>query len=165
MTLNKIIPGIGFEVYDWVDIDDIANIAEEINKNIPIPKLDLSHQQLRTQDLLPILEALVNSTSVVSLYLFDNEVDDEGAQEIAKILRSNNTIQTLNLGCNNISIDGLKLLFSACKRNNTLTSLSVQNNEGWDFITTDDLNDLFKTNKIITIKGNFVDYNYAGISV
>ena len=60
-------------------------------------------------------EALEENTALQSLYLYCNQVSDDGATALAEALKANTALQALYLRSNNILEDGSEALEEARK--------------------------------------------------
>lgn len=100
-----------------------------------IQKLEL-YRKARNVDLRHLGLAL-QDTSLTTLELDNNEIDDEGAEDLGLALANNMTLTTLDLGANNIGPKGAKNLVLALANNTTLTTLSLMMNQIGDEEATD----------------------------
>jgi len=75
------------------------------------------------------LRKLLRYPHLVSLNLYGNNIDDDGARYIADALKVNHSLEELNLRDNKISADGAKQIAYALKVNHSLKSLNLGNNK------------------------------------
>ena len=72
--------------------------------------------------------ALRVNTSLTSLCLWDNSIDDKGASSLSEALRVNTSLTSLDLGRNSIGVEGASSLSEALRVNTSLTSLHLSDN-------------------------------------
>lgn len=123
-----------------------ASVAAEAVKrlvDVLSNKVMLGHPTIREislcsnslSDMSSIGRALANasrdSTTLTSLNLFDNSINDEGARELAKMLKVNRSLTKLDLFNNEIGDDGCAAIADALRRNTSLASLDLR----WNVIT------------------------------
>ena len=72
--------------------------------------------------------ALKVNTTLTSLNLEGNDIQDAGAESLAEALKVNRTLTTIRLSINNIEAAGALSLAKALKVNTTLTSIDLQSN-------------------------------------
>lgn len=102
-------------------------ILQRIEDNTP-RGLNLTNKGLDGQDVAAVAKALTKNTSVTSLAIAGNHIDDAGAQALADMLRSNRTIKEISLGSNRIGDEGAKAIAEALRDNHTLRELSLSRN-------------------------------------
>ena len=67
--------------------------------------------------------ALEKNTTLTSLELFENYIDEEGAASVAAALEKNSTLTSINLVNNKIGDEGVAILAAALKKNYALEVL------------------------------------------
>ena len=78
-----------------------------------------------------VAEALKVNTSLNQIYLFSNNIGDEGTKHVAEALKVNTSLKEMGLNCNTIGDDGAKQLAEALKVNNSLKEIALNwNNIG-----------------------------------
>lgn len=75
-----------------------------------------------------IADVLMNSSTLASLNLSGNLIDDEGAEMLAKALEVNTVLTHLDLSANRIRDLGVWRFSEAIRANATLTSLNLNSN-------------------------------------
>jgi hypothetical protein len=70
------------------------------------------------------------NTSIVSVDLHDNKVDDEGAGALTDALTANNTLLTLRLSMNSIKVPGALRIFEGLDNNFALESIVMESTGG-----------------------------------
>ncbi|KAH3761679.1 hypothetical protein Pelo_6479 [Pelomyxa schiedti] len=99
--------------------------ALAVNKSLY--HLDLSYTFLGNRELSLIFQKL-RSTSLGSLDLSNNLIDDKGVGSICETLTTNPTLFHLDLTCNIITLSGARQLADALKSNTVLVDLKLRNN-------------------------------------
>ena len=108
---------------------DRKTILDRINAD-GMTKLNLSGQKIGPAAVSEIAIAVEANTSIVSLVLNSNVVQDSGALALASMLYKNTTLEELVLGNNEITDKGVNEILDAVERSSTnLKSLGMQHNE------------------------------------
>ncbi|CAE7643758.1 NLRC3 [Symbiodinium necroappetens] len=74
-----------------------------------------------------IAEALKTNSTLTSINLEGNRIDEDGGKAIGEALKSNSTLASINLGFCNIG-EGAQAICEALKTNSTLTSINLERN-------------------------------------
>jgi hypothetical protein len=98
------------------------------SKNSVVEKLDLSDNNLGTEEAGIFAHVLLANQNLKSLVLRDNNIGDAGALELAAALRQNTTLDLLNLSSNYIGSDGASALADALVANDALKDLQLRDN-------------------------------------
>ena len=108
---------------------DRKTILDRINAD-GMTKLNLSGQKIGPAAVSEIAIAVEANTSIVSLVLNSNVVQDSGALALASMLYKNTTLEELILGNNEITDKGANEILDAVERSSTnLKKLGMQYNE------------------------------------
>ena len=78
-------------------------------------------------------ETLRINTTLVSLTLDYNELEDEGGRAIADALRCNTTLSLLSLSVNQLGEQTVWAMSELMRDYTTLTSLALDGNDLWNF--------------------------------
>ena len=78
-----------------------------------------------------LAEAIAKNTTIKRLYIYNNNISDEGIKHLAAALKENNndTLQTLDLDGNNIGDEGAKYIADMLAVNKTLQRITLDNNK------------------------------------
>ena len=104
--------------------DDIASI---IVCNSYLQEIDIQASNLQTMGAIIIAQALQKISSLTTLYINDNHITDEAADDIAAVI-SCNAMQVLDVSNNNLKTTGVKKLAKSLQNACTLTNLYMSNN-------------------------------------
>ncbi|KAF9585235.1 hypothetical protein BGW38_003299, partial [Lunasporangiospora selenospora] len=107
---------------------DIGIITKALKTNSNLTTLYLYHNNIGDDGARALAEALKINLTLTSLNLNDNSINDNGAKALAVALKINSTLTTLSLECNNIEGDGAEALAEAIKISSTLTTLDLSTN-------------------------------------
>ena len=100
-----------------------AELAQLFGKSLEL--VDLKERHFFHPLFLALFLALRVNTSLTSLDLRYNLIDDEGASSLSEALRVNTSLTSLDLGGNSIGAEGVNFLSEALKVNTSLTSLHL----------------------------------------
>ncbi|KAF9991611.1 hypothetical protein BGZ80_009018, partial [Entomortierella chlamydospora] len=81
-----------------------------------------------TSARVKIISSIMANSTLTTLHLGENSIDDNGAQALSEALTTNLTLTTLELWGNSIGPNGAQALSEALKTNSTLTTLDLQCN-------------------------------------
>jgi len=115
--------------------DEIAAVLAHNNK---LEKLNLGGNNLQTSGVILIVKQLQNVSTLTELYINDNDITEDAAEDIAVALSSNTNMQVLNLDRNHLQSVGIKKLIKGLKNVITLSKLHIGSNN----ITKEAANDL-----------------------
>ncbi|KAI9347235.1 hypothetical protein BDR26DRAFT_69487 [Obelidium mucronatum] len=111
---------------------DIGLLIEEIASNSGIDSLDLSNNELTTEEIVAIAQALEVNVTLEKLNLEGNEVTAEGIEALASALTINQTLRELRIGqIKPIGLFSEKCLANAISANTTIIRFvcSIENME------------------------------------
>jgi len=112
------------------DKDGAAIIwAIALNCNAPT-ELNLSRNSMGPLTCDALAQFLRFNTSIVSIDLHDNAIDDAGAASLTKALSTNNTLATLRVSMNKIQIPGAVSIFEGLDSNFSLELLVMESTGG-----------------------------------
>ncbi|CAM9358212.1 unnamed protein product, partial [Discosporangium mesarthrocarpum] len=103
-------------------------IAEMLESNITLTRLDLSWNSVRMNSAITLGKALAYNTQLLELNLSNNSLACRGVQAIAHSLRFNNSIETLDLSFNNMTPRAAMVMANALLDNKSLTRLNMNHN-------------------------------------
>ena len=110
-------------------IDNTINdIATVISNNTDLQELNLSSTGLETLDTIKISRGLQKILSLTKLYINNNNITHEAADDIAAAISCNNHLQELNLGSNNLQTSGTIKIAKALQKISTLIKLYIDRN-------------------------------------
>ena len=66
------------------------------------------------------------NTSLTKIYLYENDIGDEGGKAIGEALKVNTSLTKINLDYNNIGDEGGKAIGEALKVNTSLTQIYLE---------------------------------------
>ena len=124
----------------------IDRIKELMDQKTSVGYLDML---LNVQEVQFLAEALKINTTLTTLKLYLNALDDKGVQILVEALKINTTLTTLNIWSNEIGNQGAQALAEALKMNTTLTTLKLHTNQIGDQ-GAQALAETLKTNTILT---------------
>ena len=105
-------------------IQSLNTFFKGLSYNSTLTELDLSHNKISrikiSKDYI-----LKNNSSLISLNLSYNEINDGDLFYIAEYLKHNSSLSYLNLEGNSITDEGKEFLINALKDNTTLTKLII----------------------------------------
>jgi Ran GTPase-activating protein (RanGAP) involved in mRNA processing and transport len=107
---------------------EFQKILKDLSEN-KTKDLDLSIKQLTQEQVQRLSKILADNTSLQSLSLFGNDINDIAAIHIATALKSNKTLKTLNLRDNNIGDEGASAIAKALETHASLQSLTLSHNK------------------------------------
>lgn len=113
-----------------IGINGAKAISEFLN-NPHIPEIKtwyLAGNELDSECMKLLSDALKNDTVCESLWLKRNPIKPEGAKYLAEMLESNKTIKILDLHNTGILDEGVKYICQALEKNNTLKHLYLDAN-------------------------------------
>ena len=91
--------------------------------------MDLFLNKIGATGATALSKALGVNSTITSLNIGGNNIEDEGATELAEALKVNKSITTLDLRDNNIGPEGAIALAEALTVNSSITSLDLDNNK------------------------------------
>jgi len=98
-------------------------------KNNKITVLDLSGKCFEINTLIKLCNILKYNTSLISLNLSYNEINEEKVKLVTDALKENTTLTKLSLAANHITYGGTKYINDMLKHNATLTSINLSYNK------------------------------------
>jgi hypothetical protein len=95
-----------------------------------IVHLDIRNSNLQLDGAIQIANLLEHTQTLQSIFLFKNELFDQGVELIVRVLieNPNHSLQKLNLCQNGITDKGAEVLANLISTNKSLTALDVNNN-------------------------------------
>ena len=128
LRLCKSHSSINLSVRELID-QDMSIIVQRALIDKKCKALHLTGNQLTSQSLSILSDALYNNLTLVELDLSDNYISDFGVKTLMDVLRTNKSIlQKLHLGCNQITDQGAEYLSDMLKTNHSLTHLMLNRN-------------------------------------
>lgn len=101
----------------------VKDILEGLNGNSSITSLRLRENRIEDSEATLFGKALKVNSSIISLDLAENQIKDDGASSLSGALKHNSTLMRLVLGLNRIGDSGKKALADALESNLTITEL------------------------------------------
>jgi Ran GTPase-activating protein (RanGAP) involved in mRNA processing and transport len=99
------------------------------NENCVLLILQLESVHMQPVHLMPIAQALYNNTSLITLNLAKNKLDERAGHIMKQLLEKNSYIEKLDLHWNGIRGEGLNGMISGLSRNISLLELDLSWNE------------------------------------
>ena len=93
-----------------------------------VKELYLYSNNISDEGAKALAEALKVNTALHRLDLYSNKISDEGAKALAEVLKVNTALRALHLAYNNISDEGAKALTESLKVNKALQELYLHSN-------------------------------------
>ncbi len=113
---------------------DMEIVVKEAIDNKQCIGLYLGCNEITSIGASILAHSLNNKNNLKRLWLYDNQICDNGVYSLVKILSINNKILIkLDLGKNSITDEGIKHLVQMLKTNKTLTHLYLNQNEITDY--------------------------------
>ena len=133
MNLLNLVGLVKLHIFGSNITDETAdNIASVISRNINLQKLKLCSSILQPSGILKIL---LNILSLKKLYINDNNITCEAADDIAAVIACNFNLQEFDISENNLQTAGIIKVMKALKGINTLRKLYISNNNITDDVT------------------------------
>ena len=110
--------------------DEAANdIAAVIYSNTQLQEFDVSRNYLQSTGAIKIAKALQNISTLTKLYINNNYITDEAADDIAVVISCNPQLQQLDIGENNFQTTGTIVITKALQSSGfNLKKLCISNN-------------------------------------
>lgn len=106
---------------------EMQYVATLLGKSKTLQVLDLGWNEI--SDTSPIADALSINSTLVTLDLRDNRIDDSGIRGLAKALFHNTQLETIRLYNNRLTENGASCLKIALSHNRTVKDLFIDGNE------------------------------------
>ena len=119
-TLTKI-----FFANNNISNETANDIATIVSNNTKLKVIEITESKLQTLGTIKIMKALQKNYTLKRLYLNDNNITHEAADDIARAVSF--CVQELNLGGNNLQTSGIIRIAKTLQENSTLTKLYIHN--------------------------------------
>ena len=117
--------------------DEAADdIAAAVSCNIYLQEFDIGRNDLRASDIATIAKGLQKNSMLIKLYINNNKITYEAADDIAAVV-SSNAIQVLDVSDNYLATRGITKVAKALQSVCTLTNLYIRNTGMTDRVTDD----------------------------
>ena len=162
---------VSSDIYDSIDLED-KNITDEEIDNYLIPYKKMSVEELQkinsiylnnnklVYGFLNFLDILPSS-SITTLSLYSNKIDDNGAILLSKYIYWSNTLKYIDISWNNIGYQGAKSLSFALKHKKIIKTFDISSNNigssGVNYIA--DIVNYIPSLKILNISNNNVIFH------
>ena len=103
-------------------------LTRALKVNTSLSSLDLAENSIDNEGANSLAQALRVNISLSSLDLAENSIDNEGANSLAQALRVNTSLSSLDLSRNSIGNEGANSLAQALRVNTSLSSLDLAEN-------------------------------------
>ncbi|KAL0242495.1 hypothetical protein GEMRC1_005058 [Eukaryota sp. GEM-RC1] len=103
-------------------------LIEALKTNTTVTSVDLGSNSIEDEDARALAEVLKINTSVTGIDLRNNSIGDEGARALAEALKVNVSVTSVNLWDNSIGYEGARALAEALKVNASVTSVVLRDN-------------------------------------
>ena len=104
------------------------HIAAAISCNTKLQEIDISGNDLHTTDVRNIMKALQGIHTLKMLYLGNNVISCEAADDIAAVISCNTKLQEIDISENNLQTAGVRIIMKALQGIHTLKMLYLGNN-------------------------------------
>jgi Ran GTPase-activating protein (RanGAP) involved in mRNA processing and transport len=144
----------------------ISLLAHGLRNNTTLTKLNLNHNPISDVGVHSLAKLLaMNNTKIEKLYLCNIDITDQGAHYLAEMLRSNTTLEVLGVFQNQLSDQGMQELANVLAKHNTsLKRLYIQDNGLITDASVDSLIYMFNSNQsLIEIDMQHSDLSANGI--
>ena len=105
--------------------DDIADV---ILCNSYLQELDISVNNLQVLGIIKIAKALHNISTLIKLYINDNQITYEAAGDIADVFLCNSHLQELDIHSTNLQVHGAIVILKSLQKISSLTTLYINDN-------------------------------------
>ena len=138
-------------------------VAEGLRGNTTLETLELSANRLNDKGAFYLTQVLLdNNTTLKKLYLGTNGITDRGVQYLAQFLQNNRTLSRLDLSFNEIGNRGVQRLARALVHyNQTLTQLHISWNKSINDSSSDSLAEMIEHHRAF----EFIDISNCSISL
>ena len=109
-----------------ITIKAAHSIATVLCLNSKLEELDLSNNIMQTPGTIIIFKSLRHLTNLRKIYISDNKITDEAADDIAVVLSQNIKLEELDISCNHLQASGTMKICRSNLRN--LTSFKISHN-------------------------------------
>ena len=116
---------LGNNVISCEAADDIAAV---ISCNTKLQEIDISENNLQTAGVRIIMKALQGIHTLKMLYLRNNVISCEAADDIAAVISCNTKLQEIDISENNLQTAGVRIIMKALQGIHTLKMLYLRNN-------------------------------------
>ena len=104
----------------------IRQLANAIAGNRTLKKLDISHNNIDYETILPLLGVLENSSCIENVILSHNPLGNEVSGDLRLLLEKNSTIKKIKLRNIKLTTEGSMNIFNALEVNRTLKKIVIQ---------------------------------------
>ena len=127
------------------DLSDIENttekaaysFAEAVSRNVRLQEIDFSENYFPTTGIVKIMQVLQSIFTINKLYVINNNITEEAADDFAAALAFNTQLQELDISRNNLQTQGTIKIAKALQGIFTLKILRISNNNIADDATDD----------------------------
>ena len=125
-----------------LDIDNTTekaaySFAEAVSHNVKLQEIDFSENYLPTTGIVKIMQVLQSIFTINKLYVINNNITEEVADDFAAALAFNTQLQELDISRNNLQTQGTIKIAKALQGIFTLKILRISNNNIADNATDD----------------------------
>ena len=104
--------------------DIILLLSHKITNNTSLKTLWISGDSINDDGVIALTQSLIDNKTITTLYLNNNpDITSTSAQSLAELLLYNHTLSDLWLHNTNIDTDGVLVLMESLRTNNTLRTL------------------------------------------
>jgi hypothetical protein len=115
--------------YNKIDDIGVAALAANIAAKPQLTSLDLSGNRITAAGVRALAEQLGSGQhSLPEVLLSNNQLGDDGAEEVAKLIRSNSTVTTVRVSGNSIGNRGATAIASAVASSSSVITLDLSDN-------------------------------------
>ena len=104
------------------------DIAALVSRNTKLNVIEISGSKLQTTGIIKIMKALQGIYTLKKLYLNNDNITEEAADNIATVISCNLDLQELNLGSNNLQASGIIKIARSLQKISSLAKLYIDHN-------------------------------------
>tara|TARA_R110002073_G_scaffold130702_4_gene277392 strand:- start:523 stop:1074 length:552 start_codon:yes stop_codon:yes gene_type:complete len=112
-----------------IDETYCGSICDMLKVNTTLKSLDLGNNYLNDNSCQFICDILKTNTTLTHINLENNEFTYRGCTIICDMLKTNTTLTSIDLSNNSFHEEGCKFICDMLKVNTTLTSIDLSNND------------------------------------
>ena len=106
--------------------DVILLLSHKITNHTSLDTLVISEDSIDDDGVIALTQSLINNKTITDLYLGNNpDITSTSAQSIAELLLYNDTLSGFRLIHNNIDTDGVLVLMESLRTNNTMETIEL----------------------------------------
>lgn len=125
LQLGHFSPGSSYYFKKYIGKEGTTALAMALKDNDSLLSLDLSNQQLNTEDVSILFDILTQNHSLKTLHLEDNNIDNNITESLCNLINFNNKLEELFLDFYPFSEHSIYQINEALSNNNSLRILNI----------------------------------------